>query len=98
MPNRDGTGPFGEGPMTGRALGNCRKNPQTSGFRGRRPRRGRRGFRGRGRGFGFRRLTAGYRPVIEESPQDEKTALKEELEALNEEKEAIKERLEELED
>ncbi|MFW0837398.1 MAG: DUF5320 domain-containing protein [Candidatus Komeilibacteria bacterium] len=24
MPNRDGTGPTGKGPMTGRGLGNCR--------------------------------------------------------------------------
>ena len=25
MPNRDKTGPFGKGPMTGRGLGICRK-------------------------------------------------------------------------
>ena len=97
MPLRDGTGPFGEGPMTGRALGNCRRNPQNSGFRGRRPRRGR-GFRGRGRGYGFRRCFRAARTVYEEEPRDEKEALKDELEALEDEKKAIKERLEELED
>ena len=40
MPDRDGTGPTGEGPLTGRGRGQCR-----TGFR-----------RGRGRGLGARRL------------------------------------------
>ena len=44
MPNRDGTGPEGKGPKTGRQLGNCEGANPTSGdrkFRGRcnRPRR-----------------------------------------------------------
>ena len=26
MPNRDGTGPNGKGPKTGRGMGNCAKN------------------------------------------------------------------------
>ena len=36
MPNRDGTGPRGKGPKTGRGLGNCskksakRKSPRTA--------------------------------------------------------------------
>lgn len=42
MPNRDHTGPNGEGPRTGRQMGNCE---------GARPQRG---F-GRGLGRGFRR-------------------------------------------
>ncbi len=43
MPRQDGTGPLGQGAMTGRGLGPC-----GGGMR--------RGFgRGRGRGFGFRR-------------------------------------------
>ena len=46
MPNRDGTGPSGQGPLTGRGLGPC-----GCGMR--------RGFgRGYGRGFGFRRQVA----------------------------------------
>ncbi len=53
MPQRDGTGPNGEGPMTGRQMGNCKNaEPQE------RPRLGlRRGFgrgQGRGAGRGFR--------------------------------------------
>ncbi len=43
MPRQDGTGPLGQGAITGRGLGPC-----GGGMR--------RGFgRGRGRGFGFRR-------------------------------------------
>ena len=42
MPARDGTGPEGKGPMTGRGMGTC--NPKTP--------RGRGQGRGLGRGFG----------------------------------------------
>jgi len=47
MPRQDGTGPMGQGPMTGRGMGNC--SPQ-----------GRRGFgqgqgQGQGQGRGWRR-------------------------------------------
>jgi hypothetical protein len=46
MPGQDGTGPLGQGPLTGRGLGPC-----GCGMR--------RGFgRGYGRGFGFRRQVA----------------------------------------
>jgi hypothetical protein len=45
MPNRDGTGPEGKGPKTGRQMGNC-KGAQPIGI-------GPRG-NGRGRGFGRR--------------------------------------------
>ena len=34
MPNRDGTGPNGQGPMTGRSQGECRFRSPTSPFRG----------------------------------------------------------------
>ena len=50
MPKRDGTGPEGKGPKTGRGLGNCGSGKKTTGNR---PRLGR--GRGRGRGFGRRR-------------------------------------------
>ncbi|MBD3156446.1 DUF134 domain-containing protein [Candidatus Peregrinibacteria bacterium] len=57
MPNQDGTGPNGEGPQTGRGMGNCdgakpnnAKQPLRKGF-GRRPGFGRgAGRRGGGRG------------------------------------------------
>lgn len=48
MPAKDGTGPNGQGPKTGRGLGNCKpndSNKDVTGFN--------RGF-GRGRGFGYR--------------------------------------------
>lgn len=50
MPNRDGTGPMGIGPLTGRGMGPCKGNNQNA-----LPGRGRRnGFRGmNGYGYGF---------------------------------------------
>ena len=44
MPNRDGTGPMGEGAKTGRGLGKCKTDGQGPGF-------------GRGNGFGQRATT-----------------------------------------
>lgn len=44
MPRRDGTGPDGKGPGTGRGLGNCRKDNTSSNFGCRR--------RGKGQGNG----------------------------------------------
>jgi len=58
MPYRDGTGPEGKGPRTGRGLGNCNDNGVKAqenaprGFFG--LGRGRGQGAGRGRGFGFR--------------------------------------------
>jgi hypothetical protein len=48
MPGGDGTGPMGEGPMTGRAAGYCAGNSQ-AGFANSMPRMG----LGLGRGRGF---------------------------------------------
>ena len=42
MPNRDGTGPNGEGPRTGRQLGNCEGAKPQAGRPRRRAGRGRR--------------------------------------------------------
>lgn len=48
MPGRNGRGPMGEGPLTGRGLGNCSGDPVRDGFS-----TGHYGFhRGPGRGFG----------------------------------------------
>ena len=47
MPNRNGTGPAGQGPRTGRGAGNCTGQGGTGRFGGRGLGRG-----GRGRGFG----------------------------------------------
>lgn len=48
MPGRDGTGPQGKGPSTGRGLGGCKKTSKTKTSR---PRLG----LGRRRGYGRRR-------------------------------------------
>ncbi|MFC2063473.1 DUF5320 domain-containing protein [Chloroflexota bacterium] len=48
MPNRNGNGPLGQGPRTGRGAGNCNDQPGDNRFRS-----GRRSVR-RGAGRGFR--------------------------------------------
>ena len=52
MPNRNGTGPDGQGSRTGRGAGNCTGQGGTGRFGGRGLGRGGRG-RGFGRGFGY---------------------------------------------
>ena len=63
MPNRDKTGPMGQGPSTGRGLGPCGGGV-------------RRGFgcgRGFGRGLGFSKQSlTDYRKALEEELQDVK--------------------------
>jgi hypothetical protein len=51
MPNKDQTGPEGEGPMTGRKQGKCAGNDEERG-RGRGLGRGKGNGQGRGRGRG----------------------------------------------
>ena len=80
MPGFDGTGPYGEGPLTGRGLGPCGRG---LGFR--------RGF-GRGMGFG-RGLAFGPRVITE---AEEKQILQDELKALQEETKEIEKRLKEI--
>lgn len=70
MPRGDGTGPMGQGPMTGRAAGLC-AGFSTPGFANSAPRMGmgfRRGAvsgRGKGRGGGFGRVQAPTQPVAQ---------------------------------
>ena len=81
MPYRDGTGPNGQGPMTGRGMGPCAGDA--------RPMYGRigRGFGGRrGMGYGMGR---GFVPPVYAAPtkemlQNEKAMLEAELKALEE--------------
>ncbi len=81
MPYQNKTGPYGEGPMTGRGLGPC-----GDGYR--------RGFKGScGRGFGFRKFTP-QQVVLTE--KEEKAILKKELEAMQTEMQEIEKRLKEL--
>ena len=96
MPYGDGTGPNGQGPMTGRGMGFCAGYP-VAGFR-----------RGAGRGFGrgFRRMAPAMQPVQQMPIQpivqpiaktEEKNILKDELEQIKAEKQEIEKRLKELE-
>ena len=82
MPGGDGTGPMGEGPLTGRGLGPCGRGL-------------RRGF---GRGFGWRRMgfrAAGFDDV-ELSKEQETKVLEAEKAELEAEIETIKKKLSEL--
>ncbi len=100
MPKLDGTGPQGQGSMTGRSMGYCAENstgvsanPNFGLGLGRGLRRvGGRGFAGRGIGFG-----RGFKwKQVEITPEEEKNFLKNELKALESETENIKKQLEEL--
>ncbi len=104
MPRGDGTGPTGQGPMTGRAAGYC-AGYNVPGFAN--PVPGRR-FWGRswGRGRGYRwyqRTYPGYpapvgypEPVPYVEPRDEITYLENVAAQLKKELEAITKRIEEL--
>jgi hypothetical protein len=93
MPGQDGTGPAGQGAMTGRGMGFC-TGFMNSGF-------GRgmgRGF-GRGRGFGWRARAMQVMPIQRPAvitEKQEKQFLEQELTALKEEMKEIEERLKEL--
>lgn len=89
MPGRDGSGPMGYGVRTGRGLGFCnRSNPSNSGFRG---------FRSRGRGFGFfcRRNFGRFlsrfnqNATTREDLEYERDALKQEIENIDREIQSI---------
>ncbi len=86
MPQRDGTGPLGQGPLTGRGLGPCGTG---SGLR-----------RGLGRGIGRGRgLVLGCCPVANQvnlTAEEEKKILEAELKELDLDKDEIQKRLKEL--
>ena len=86
MPGKDGTGPTGAGPMTGRALGLCTDTEESKrGFF-----RGRGLGLGRGRGFG-RRFAIG-----QASPEKQKSWLQEQKAVLQDRLKAIDKQLEDL--
>jgi len=104
MPQGDGTGPNGAGPMTGRAMGYC-AGYNSPGFTKGIPAGGRgfcRGF-GRGRGFAWRaRAFQQAVPVQTIQPialtkEQEKKALEQEKELLKQELEAINQEMQEIE-
>jgi hypothetical protein len=94
MPRGDGTGPAGQGSMTGRGMGFC-AGFNSAGFMNGGFGRG----RGLGRGFGWRaramQVTPNQQPAAITEKQ-EKQLLEQELNVLKEEMEEIEERLKEL--
>jgi len=108
MPGRDGTGPAGMGPMTGRAAGFCAGYPVPGyanpvggrGYWGRG--RGRGGGRGRGfgRGFGWARAGAGSPAgsgvVPYFTPGTTQVTPQQELEGLKQQAEYFKDELDEI--
>ena len=109
MPGGDRTGPYGEGPMTGRRAGYC-AGYGVPGYMNDVPVRGRgfgygRGYgRGWGRGYGYGygyRWGAGYGggwypgPV---SPEYERTFLENELKYIEQRQKDLRKRLDELKD
>ena len=94
MPRGDGTGPAGQGSMTGRGMGFC-AGFDSPGFMNSRFGRG---F-GRGRGFAWRaramQVTPIQKPAVITEKQ-EKQFLEQELTALKEEIKEIEERLKEI--
>jgi hypothetical protein len=102
MPGGDGTGPMGQGPMTGRAAGLCAGYPHPGyaapGF-GRGYGRGRilgfgRGFWRRGSRFWIRDYIG--TPYNQLSTNDEKTYLEQMVNNLKDELKAVKDRLQEI--
>lgn len=92
MPRGDGTGPAGQGPMTGRGMGYC-AGLNAPGFMN--PRLG----RGFGRGFGWRARAIQVMPIqqpVVMTEKQEKQFLEQELNALKEEMKEIEKRLKEL--
>ncbi len=109
MPRRNGTGPAGSGPRTGRAAGGCAPTMNTAGGRGRGG-RGRHGGRGRCNRSRAAGLAGLQQAATEEAalgtpePVDPAAAKQEELEELKEQAEhlqdslgGINKRIEELE-
>ena len=91
MPQGDGTGPAGQGPMTGRGMGFC-TGFNVPGFMN--PGFGRGFGRGRGRGFRFSQPVQFQPQVI--TQEQEKQMLQEELKALEQETKEIQQRLKEM--
>jgi len=99
MPNKNGTGPLGQGPKTGRQMGNCEGAEPVAG-RGFGRGFGRGAGRGFGRGFGRFCPRWGF-AGLSESPlkltkEQEKKVLEAELAEIEAEKAEISKRIKEI--
>lgn len=93
MPRRDGTGPMGQGPLSGRRTGACggQGQGQSAGGMGKGMGRGvSQGF-GRGIGQGSRGVlsTQGREPLAKEELLQEKKMLQQRLEMINKDLEKV---------
>ena len=98
MPRGDGTGPAGQGAMTGRGMGFCAGFNAPGFMNGGFGKGMGRGF-GRGRGFGWRARTMQIMPIQQPTAiteKQEKEFLEQELTALKEEMKEIEERIKEI--
>jgi len=100
MPRGDGTGPNGQGQLTGRGMGYCAGSNAPGFMNGGFGRGMGRGF-GRGRGFAWRAKAMQAVPMQQVQPtviteKQEKQFLGQELDALKEEMKEIEKRLKEL--
>jgi len=100
MPGRDGTGPLGQGAITGGGFGYCTPTAEVRGYYRGRPAANaggyNRGVYGRGRGF-RNRFFAMNQPLYDNAPPvDEKEYLKNELQSLEQEINSVKNRLNEI--
>jgi len=82
MPYKNGTGPNGQGPMTGRGMGPCAGDARAMGGRG--MGRGNGAGRGMGRGYGMGFAPPVYAAPTKEMLQSEKAMLEAELKAIDE--------------
>lgn len=90
MPRRDGTGPAGQGSMTGRGMGFC------AGFNS--PGFSNGGFgRGMGRGFAWRARAFKNMPFQVEMDNSEKISQRSEKQFLEQELDALKDEMQEVE-
>ena len=85
MPGRDGTGPVGAGPMTGRGFGDCAGGaPGYGAGRGSGLGRGWRGGGGDGRGFGGYAYSGRYDPSTrKEVLAEQKKLMEDRLDFIN---------------
>jgi len=82
MPGQDGTGPMGQGPLTGRGLGPCGRGLAF-----------RRGF---GRGFGMRCCQILPAEQLKLTEDEQRKILEAELKEIETEKQIIEKRLKEM--
>lgn len=94
MPNRNGSGPMGAGPMTGRGMGRCATGAASSPQGGPSGQgMGRGGGRGRCGGFAARRGSQGS---VQQSTEDNAAALEREAELLETRLSGLRQRLDAL--